>query len=337
MRACAACHGADGRGAPAEQVGFDTPLPDFTDCSFATREPDGDWLAVAHQGGPTRAFSELMPAFGQALTIEQLQRTLDHLRTFCSNDDWPRGELNLPRALFTEKAYPEDEAVYTLDLSLEGEGAVLNEVVYEKRFGARNQFELAIPFGWNELGLPGAAGTAWNGGVGDVALGVKRAMWHSFQKGSIFSLTGEVILPTGDEDDGLGKGTAVFEPFASYGQVLPSGFFIHAQAGLELPFHTDKAEQEAFWRFVLGRSIAAGRWGRTFSPMLEVLAARELESGQPVDWDLVPQVQITLNQRQHVMFNIGVRLPVTDTDVRETRLVFYILWDWFDGGFLEGW
>ena len=32
--ACAACHGANGRGAPASLRGFDDPLPDFTDSSF---------------------------------------------------------------------------------------------------------------------------------------------------------------------------------------------------------------------------------------------------------------------------------------------------------------
>ena len=45
---CAACHGVDGRGVSRTQVGFDAPLPDFTDCGFASREPDADWVAVAH-------------------------------------------------------------------------------------------------------------------------------------------------------------------------------------------------------------------------------------------------------------------------------------------------
>lgn len=62
--ACAACHGNDGRGAPQTQVGFDTPLPDFTDCQFASREPDPDWVTVVHEGGPVRGFAEIMPAFG---------------------------------------------------------------------------------------------------------------------------------------------------------------------------------------------------------------------------------------------------------------------------------
>src|SRR5687768_14879457 len=52
--ACAACHGLDGRGQAQSVVGFDTAIPDFTDCSFATPEPDADWMAVMHDGGPAR-------------------------------------------------------------------------------------------------------------------------------------------------------------------------------------------------------------------------------------------------------------------------------------------
>jgi hypothetical protein len=71
--------------------------------------------------------------------------------------------------------------------------------------------------------------------------------------------------------------------------------------------------------------------------MIEVLGARELGSGADTDWDLVPQFQVTLNQRQHVMAAAGVRVPITRRSERPTELVFYLLWDWFDGGVLEGW
>jgi hypothetical protein len=71
--------------------------------------------------------------------------------------------------------------------------------------------------------------------------------------------------------------------------------------------------------------------------MLELLAARELESGARTHWDLVPLVQVTLSTRQHIMGSLGVRLPVNDAGRRPTRVVFYVLWDWFDGPLLEGW
>jgi len=318
------------------RLGLETPLPDFTSCNFASREPDADWVAVAHRGGPVRGFSDAMPAFGDALSLTQLQRIMDYIRTFCGDDAWPRGELNLPRPLVTEKAYPEDEAVFTSDAAAEGAGSWNGELVYERRFGERNQVEVVVPFGVRDLG---EAGGGWEGGMGDVAVGLKRDVYHSFASGTIFSLAGEAILPTGDEADGFGSGTVIFEPFASFGQILPGDAFLQAQGGLELPADGDKAENEGFWRAVLGRTWASGPrgFGRAWSPMVEVLAARELESGASTSWDLLPQLQVTLNTRQHVMANVGVRVPLTDADLRETRVLVYILWDWFDGGFLEGW
>ena len=127
---------------------FEEEIPDFTDCDFAAREPDGDWIAVAHEGGPVRGFSEMMPAFRGALNIEQLERVMAHIRTFCTDTSWPRGELNFPRALLTEKAYPEDEWVIEAEAAVEGEGSVGSAFVYERRFGPRSQIEVRIPYGW---------------------------------------------------------------------------------------------------------------------------------------------------------------------------------------------
>jgi len=337
--ACAACHGDDGRGRAAVEVGFAEPLPDFTDCSFATREPDADWLSITRGGGPVRGFARMMPAFGAALGAEEQEAILGHVRGFCGEAAWPRGELNLPRPLITEKAYPEDELVWTTGVGTGDEGSVSNELLYEKRFGARNQVELVLPIDWVERPAPTAASpgeTSWTGGVGDMAVAVKRAVWHDHRRGSIFSVIGEVILPTGDDDRGLGKGYAVFEPFVAFGQLLPRDAFLHVQTGLELPLDDD-ADDEAFARLALGRSWVEGRWGRTWSPMVELLASRELVSGATLHWDAVPQVQVTLNTRQHVMLNVGVRLPLNDTAGRDPTLLAYLLWDWFDGGFFQGW
>lgn len=332
MQACANCHGVDGKGAPTNQLGLQVAPPDFTDCEFANREPDGDWISIAHQGGPTRGFSVEMPAFGDALSREELQKVMNHIRTFCKDDDWPRGELNLPRPLVTEKAYPEDEAVLTTIFDIENEGAVTNEIVYERRFGARNQIEIVFPFGYSEQ-----PDGNWTGGhLGDMAIGIKRTLYHNFNSGSIFSFTGEVILPTGDEDIGFGSGTTILEPFASFGQILPMRGFLHIQTGLEYPLLRDKAGDEAFWRAALGKSINPNPWGTTWSPMIEILGSRELESGAVNHWDIAPQMQVTLNRRQNIMLNIGVRIPADDPS-RDSRLMVYLLWDWFDGGLLEGW
>ena len=330
--ACAACHAADGTGKSAEQLGFDIPMPDLTDCNFATREPDADWFAVTHDGGPARGFDRMMPAFGDGLTDDEIQATLDYIRTLCTNPAWPRGELNLPRAMFTEKAYPEDEAVWTTGAAIEGPGAVSTEFIYEKRFGVRNQIELIVPFEFAR-----EPGGHWNGGIGDIGLGVKRALYHSLASGTIFSLAGEVILPTGNRERGFGAGVTRLEPFLALGQSLPSESFVHVQAGAEIPTNDDRVDPEGFWRAAIGRSFTEGRFGRSWSPMIEVLGAREFAKGARTNWDVVPQFHVTLNTRQHVMANLAVRIPLTDADVRRTQVLVFLLLDWFDGGLLEGW
>ena len=169
--ACVTCHGPDGRGAPQATVGFETPLPDFTDCKFATAEADPDWMAVVHEGGRIRGLSRLMPAFGDALTKEQIAAAVGHVRGFCSDRAWPRGDLNFPRAMFTEKAFPENEVVFTNAITRGTTPSVGNELVYERRFGARNQIEAVIPVD-SSKSEPG-----WQTGLGDVALAFRRTVY----------------------------------------------------------------------------------------------------------------------------------------------------------------
>jgi hypothetical protein len=47
--------------------------------------------------------------------------------------------------------------------------------------------------------------------------------------------------------------------------------------------------------------------------------------------------RITLNARQHIRVNGGLRIPVTDRQNRSNTVMVYLLWDWFDGGFFTGW
>jgi len=313
-------------------LGFDVALPDFTDCDFAAREPNSDWYAIAHRGGPIRAFNRLMPAFGEALSTEELEAALAQLRAFCTDARWPRGELNLPRALFTEKAYPEDEAVIT---TLVGEGAdsITHEFVWEQRFGPLNQMELKLPITRADLGAP----TGWKSGAGDLGIGVKHTLRHSLERGAILSIGGELVLPTGDDANGFGAGTTVLESSVMYDKVLPRDSFLQVQGIVELP-NDSALENELVARAAYGRTWTSDApFGRAWTPMIEVLAARELEGGAQTEWDLVPQLQVSLSKRQHVLGAIGVRQPISDRGNRPTVVVFYLLWDWFDGGVLEGW
>ena len=336
--ACMACHGVNGAGATPVRVGFSTPLPDFTDCSFASREGNEDWISVVAEGGPGRAFSNIMPAFGDALTDEQIVKILDHIRGFCADKEWPRGELNLPRALFTTKAFPEDELVFTSEIKTAGNDLIYNKLIYEQRIGARNQIEVALPFGWRQYDQKGAPQkTEWESSIGDIALSGKRVLYASLDTGAIVSVGGELLLPTGNEDKGFGNGTTVFEPYVAYGQILPQDFFLQFQGGGAVSFNRDKAENDLFWKLATGRSFYQGHFGRRWTPMVELLGASELASNGNTHWALAPQIEITLSTRQHVRLNIGARIPINDRDERDTEVGLYLLWDWFDGSFFEGW
>jgi hypothetical protein len=107
---------------------------------------------------------------------------------------------------------------------------------------------------------------------------------------------------------------------------------------MELPTDTKAAPRAVFWNTAVGKSFGQNRgFGRTWSPMIEVLADRELAQREKVNWDLLPQFQVTLSRRQHIRANIGVRIPVNNTVGRSTALVLYLLWDFFDGGLFDGW
>ena len=328
--ACITCHGPDGRGTARTTVGFDTPLPDFTDCGFATAEADADWMAVVHEGGRIRGLSRRMPAFGDALTTEQIAAAVGYVRQFCSDRAWPRGDLNFPRAIFTEKAFPENEVVLTNAITRGTAPSVGNELVYERRFGSRNQFEAVIPLD------AAKSEEGWQSGIGDIAFAFRRTVYSNVRKGSIAAAGGEVIFPTGNADRGLGNGYHVFEPFAMFGQALPRNSFVQVHGGIEIPSDSDKGTREGYLRTAVGFTHLSDRgFGRSWSPQVELLWARPF--GERSEWDVVPQLQVSLSKLQHVVVAAGVRVPVNARDDRGTSLVTYLLWDWFDGPFTSFW
>ena len=333
--ACVGCHGPDGKGQPQTTLGFELPptFPDFTDCNATTREADQDWSSIIHNGGAAKGFSEIMPSFRDALTTPQIEKVIQYLRGFCTEPSWPHGELNLPRAMLTEKAFPEDEVVIVTAVDRKGSPRVGTNLVYEHRFGLKNQMEFILPFGFQHR----PSGT-WFGGTGDLRLGYKRLIASSLRTGSIFSLSSEVTLPTGDKQKDLGAGVTIVEGFAAFGQLLPKQGFLQVQAGAEAPTHRDDAARALFLRTALGKTfIQGGGFGRQWSPMVELQADREFAKGERVNWDIAPSMQVTLNKRAHIRAAGGLKFPLNNTGARTATVMFYLLWDWFDGGVRDGW
>jgi hypothetical protein len=199
-------------------IGFEKPstYPDFSSCQQTSPEVQADWWAVIHDGGKARGFSRIMPAFGDLLTSEQITALVRYIRSLCQDRSWAIGELNLPRPLITEKAFPESETIVTSTIGPAAEGGRGHDAVtalqYERRFGATNQIEILVPFAVAH----DQSGTAQRG-VGDAEFGIKHVMFSSARTGSIVSALGVVTLPAGNSEKGFGTGTTVFEADAVRG------------------------------------------------------------------------------------------------------------------------
>jgi len=330
---CIPCHGSDGRGqAPALQ-GFERPktFPDFTDCYGSTPEPDSQWRAVITNGGPARGFSQIMPSFRDELTPEQIDKVIGYLRSFCDEKSWPLGNLNLPRALVTEKAFPEDEVVLTSTVNVNGAPGVGSSAIWEKRVGSGGQVEAVVPYNFVHDG-------GWVSGVGDMVLGYKQKVFFSSKSQSIVSVGGEVTAPTGNSSTGTGVGSTIFEMFGAYDQLFPKYTFLQFQSGVELPAHPDKVPRAYYARTAVGKTFAPDHGlGRAWTPMMELIADRDFEKGASTNWSVIPQIQIPISKRLHILGSVGVSLPVNNTADRQKQLMFYLLWDFADGTLKEGW
>lgn len=338
---CIACHGATGSGAPQTSTMFTRPdtWPDFSNCAQTTPEQALNYKAAIVHGGPFLGFSQIMPAFGELLSDQQINDVIAYVRTLCHNvHHYPMGALNLPRALVTEKAFPEDEEVISTSAQATGLPSYTTDVIHEETFKGRTQLEIDVPINYADQTNPLTQKNNWTAGTGDTTVGLKYEAFSNLRTGSILSFQGGLLLPSGDSNRGFGSGTTQFEPFAAYDQLFKENTFLQFQLGSDLPFDTTVAPRTIFGRAVIGQSLAPDHGlGRLFSPMVEFLADRNFEDGAKTDWDVLPQMQVTLSRRQHVRADIGVRTPVTNTAGRSPEVDFYVLWDWADGKLWEGW
>ncbi len=332
--ACVSCHGSDGKGQPVTVLGFTPPdsFPDFTDCPVSSVEPDDMWLAVVHRGGRVRGLSHIMPAFEDVLSDAEIERVVQYLHGLCTEPGWPRGNLNFPRPFFTEKAFPENEAVFTMSAVRSHPSSFQTLATYERRIGRRAQYKIAGPVTLQQTD----AGT-WSRGIGDTNAAFKYTLLDSNRRGSILSAGGEVTLPTGKESEGLGGGVTIFEAFGLFGQALPHESFVQVHAGAEWPADHAVEPNSVYWRTAVGKTVRQNRFGRMWTPMVELLAARELVPEAATEWDVVPQMQISLSVFQHIRVNVGMRLPVNEREGRSKSFLTYLLWDWGDGGLFDLW
>jgi hypothetical protein len=310
---CARCHAKDGSGKVATPTVNVEPM-DFTDCRITTAEPDADWqLAISH-GGPAVGLSSQMPAFGDVLTPDQIQSFVRLIRGFCKQPGWPSGNFNLPRPIFTEKAFPENELILLPIVShrQDERAAAAFKVIYERRFGRRAQLEAVLP-------IESVAGPPRETGNGDLELGLKyaltpRATTHLVSAGF------DVVFPTGSSARGLGGGTAVFEPYLA-AAALVGGNYVQGQLKIEMPRREPWRDRATIYRLYVGRDT--GIFPDTWTVGVEL-------DGENRELGLTPQIRKGLTRTGALGGAFGVRLPLNEREEQGIKWVGYLLWEYLE-------
>ena len=309
---CARCHGTDGVGKVAVPTVPVEPM-DFSDCKIATAEPDADWeMAITH-GGPAVGLSSQMPAFGDVVTPEEVRGFVRHIRGFCKEPGWPAGNLNLPRPIFAEKAFPENEIVIlpVASHAPNQRTAYQLKTVYERRVGRRAQIEAVLPF---ESIYVGTRET----GLGDIELGVKYALTPG--RRHLVSAGLDVAIGTGQEADLAGSTGAVIEPYIATATVIGNAY-LQGQFKMEFPTKTSWRSRETIFHVYLGRDTSA--FPTTWTVGVEF-------SGENTELDLTPQVRKGLTRTGALAAAFGVSLPLNERDERGVKWVGYLLWEYLE-------
>jgi len=312
---CSRCHGKDGTGKVAEPTVTVRPM-DFTNCSLATAEGDPDWEAVISKGGPVVGLSSQMPAFGDFLTAAQVSEFVGFVKKFCAEPGWPSGNLNLPRPMFAEKAFLEDEFILAPVASHRKDEPKEYELaaIFEKRLGKRAQLEAVLPIGSLD------AGSGRNSGIGDIELGLKYAL-NPTTSNHLLTAGMDFVLPTGSEEKGLGGGLFGFEPYLATASTIGSQSYLQTQIKLELPSENTWKDQVTVYNIYFGRDVKLLPSSFTYGVEL---------NGENDELAFTPQIRKGLSKSGALAGAFGVRIPINKRDEQGVKWVGYLLWEYLE-------
>jgi mono/diheme cytochrome c family protein len=324
---CAVCHGPAGRPDPesAAVKALGVMPANFSDVLFNSREPSTDWFLVVKYGGPVLGFSERMPSFKDLFTDDQILAIIDYIKTLVGVHDYPDGALNFFLPLRTKKAFPEDELVWKFRYAKNGDvDEFKNTFEYERRIGTRFQGVLEL----NRVAEDG------DGDWEALEPGLKYVLLHDAKRGLILTATGQFAVPL------ISGNPFELLPYLAVGKTLGEHFTFQGSARAKLP--ADDIDQ--------GSVELSGivHWTHTIVPRsvfpgLEFTGEVPLDRGSGPDRkdfiqvSVTPQARVGLSKRGHVALNLGVEVPLNDTERFDWRGYAYLIWDFADGPFYDGW
>jgi cytochrome c553 len=323
LRACAACHGADGSGLDPDSPiyqSFAAKPAAFTDPLFNSREPAADWFLVTKHGGKRLGLSDQMPGYGAALSDEQIENVVAYLKSLNPSDRYPPGDLNLTRPIATTKAFPEDEAliINRYEVREADDDPFLTTLYYARRFGPRGHGEVKLTH--EKKGSESF--------LEELELEYKRVVGYSLEREVLHSIGAEIAIPIEDDD-----ASEVLIPYYTMARVLSPRTTFQGQIRAKLPvddFDRGSAEVRGIVHWL------PSPWPRSVAPGLE-LTLEEPFDGGPTTATAIPQLFAGLSKGGHVAFAFGVEVPLDDNQIWDYRLRSFLLWDIADGPFWRGW
>jgi mono/diheme cytochrome c family protein len=325
QRACAACHGVDGRGLSPEHPNyqsFNPPPADFTDPLFNSREPAADWVLVIKYGGSKIGLSKQMPAYGQALSDRKIEELVAYLKNLTDASRYPPGDLNFRRPIATIKAFPEDEGLIINRFARGKEDnpdSLRTTLYYARRFGARYQGEIKL----SHLNPDDRASE-----LEELELGFKWAVHDNLRKMVLYTLGIEAAVPIEDSE-----ASNEIIPYFSLAKGLSSTVTFQGMLKAKVPVD-DTGDGEATLSGILHWMPSI--WPRSVSPALELTVTEPFDSAKDTGATAIPQLYFGLSKLGHVALALGVEVPITDLEY-DYRIHTFLLWDIADGPFWRSW
>jgi cytochrome c oxidase cbb3-type subunit III len=80
---CSVCHGVGGKGDGPSAQGLEPKPADFTNCQAMAKDSDEVLLKIIKGGGQSVGRSTVMPAWGDALSDQQIRELVKFIRGLC--------------------------------------------------------------------------------------------------------------------------------------------------------------------------------------------------------------------------------------------------------------
>jgi mono/diheme cytochrome c family protein len=319
QQSCSLCHGADAKGAGYLAPSLPVPPADFTNCRITSEDPVEMVEGVVRHGGPWAGLSPAMPAWEGTLSDQQIADVASYVKTLCTDPNWVPGELNLPRALVTGKAFPEQEAILGGRFGRNGKKVTELFAELEYRVNGRTGIEVTPRYQW----MSGTGGS--ESGLGDTSISVRHVIaWDPVQLW-LATIGLELSLPTGSKTRGLGMGEVVWEPFVRGGWDWHQ-FVLQTSFALVLPTETSNTNAAFAYDVAIGRYFQPDP-RLQITPMIEFNSETHMTGaakGETMS-AVLPEVRVKWLQWSAA---VGVQVPMTGLRDFDVRPLFDIVYEY---------